>query len=333
MSADGSTPQWLVDAARHSWQLDLADCDPATAVRVRDRSPFGFGRASYELKLGCNYDCEFCYLGLKKFEGLTWPNRERLLHMFRDAGVLWLQLTGGEPLIDRDFPQVYALAYDLGMMLSISTNGSRLARPAIIDLLSIRRPYRITVSVYGATADNYDAVTQRPGSFAKFRLGLVAAKEAGLSLRLNIIVTAKNAHEVDAMISLAEQLDTPHHVYSNMAPTIYGGPESLPAQSHEYLRTRTVFTGCNAGHTFFHTDPHGRASICKVGRDPHIDLMTEGIEGLRRLGTIADGLMLRSGGCSGCQLSGSCTTCRPLAKLYQEAEFPLSHYCQHTERS
>jgi hypothetical protein len=60
--------------------------------------------------------------------------------------------------------------------------------------------------------------------------------------------------------------------------------------------------------------------------------MDEGVEGLHRLGTIADSLMLRTGGCSGCQLSGTCWTCRPLAKLYQEAKAPLNTYCQHAER-
>ena len=70
-------------------------------------------------------------------------------------------------------------------------------------------------------------------------------------------------------------------------------------------------------------------SICKVSRDDPIDLMAEGLEGLRRLPGISDGLMLRTGGCTGCQLSGSCTVCRPLAKQYQEAKAPLISYCQH----
>jgi molybdenum cofactor biosynthesis enzyme MoaA len=43
--------------------------------------------------------------------------------------VLWSQLTGDEPLIDKLFPDVYAAAFELGMMLSISSNGSRLATP------------------------------------------------------------------------------------------------------------------------------------------------------------------------------------------------------------
>ena len=219
-AADQGCPQWLVDAVRRRWpDLDLSNRQVRQTVLVRSVSPYGFGRASYELNLGCNYDCEHCYLGLKTFEGLSWPDRERLLRVMRDAGVLWLQLTGGEPLIDKLFGDVYALTFEFGMMLSISSNGSRLHNPAILDLLASRRPYRVTLSVYGATAESYDGLTRRRGAFAKFERGLTAAHEAGLPLNLNLIVTKTNAHEVDAMRAMAERFELPYHVFSNMSPT------------------------------------------------------------------------------------------------------------------
>ncbi|MGH3976446.1 MAG: radical SAM protein, partial [Pseudonocardiaceae bacterium] len=126
----------MVDAARRAWNLEISGRLVNDAVIVRTQSPYGYSRASYELNLGCNYDCEHCYLGLKTFSGLSWPEREALLHIMREAGVLWLQLTGGEPLIDKLFPDVYELAYQLGMMISISSNGSRLANRKILDLLT-----------------------------------------------------------------------------------------------------------------------------------------------------------------------------------------------------
>jgi hypothetical protein len=79
----------------------------------------------------------------------------------------------------------------------------------------------------------------------------------------------------------------------------------------------------------FHVDPHGMASICKVGREPQIPMLAEGIDGLRRLGGIADSLLLRQGGCTGCSLSETCGTCMPLVKLYRKAQAPLASYCQH----
>ena len=296
---------------------------------VREESSYGYGRASWEINLGCNYACSHCYLGLKEFAGLPWPEKARLLHMMRDAGVVWLQITGGEPTIDKDFPDAYRLAFELGMMLTVSTNGSRLWRRDLLELFTTLPPYRLVISLYGATEAAYDGLTQRRGSYKAFRRGIAAAIEAGLPVRLNIVVTDVSADETTAMVALAEEWGVPHNIYTNMTPTIYGGGESLLAQSAEHLRTRQAFTGCNAGHTFFHADPHGKVSICKVGRDDQIDLMREGLDGLRRLGGIADSLMLRTGGCSGCQLAGTCRVCRPLAKQFQEAKAPLAYYCQH----
>ncbi|MGC0312440.1 radical SAM protein [Kitasatospora acidiphila] len=193
-------PSWLIKAARQRWAMDLA---PASPVRnyllLRESAEPQYSRASWEINLGCNYDCEHCYLGLKKFEGLSMADKARLLHVMRDAGVLWLQITGGEPTIDRDFTDSYALAYELGMMITISTNGSRLWQPKILDALTRMPAYRVVVSVYGATAASYDGLTRRRGSFAAFQKGMAAALEAGIPMRLNLVVTEHSADEEAAM--------------------------------------------------------------------------------------------------------------------------------------
>lgn len=329
---DDIVPVWLAGAAHRAWDLNIFDEPLSDTVLVRPESQFAYGRASYELNLGCNYACKHCYLGLKEFAGLAWPDRERLLCILRDAGVLWLQLTGGEPMIDKFFAAVYLLAYELGMMIEILTNGSRLSNPLMLDLLTTHRPHRVTLSVYGATEESYDALTQRRGAHKAFTRGLTAAQEAGLPLDLSVIVTKDNANEADQMHAMAERYGVPSRDYVNMSPTIYGGAESLSSQSPEHLTQRTPFTGCDAGHAFFHVDPFGNASICKVGRDPQISLLEEGVEGLSRLGSIADRLLLRQGGCTGCTLAGACGTCMPLVTLFRKAKAPLANYCQHTEK-
>ena len=325
-------PDWLAAAASAAWGLDLAGQAAANTIIVRPETEYGYARASYELNLGCNYDCEHCYLGEKAFAGMDWPGRERLLDVMAAAGVLWLQITGGEPLIDPLFAETHARAYDLGMMIQISSNGSRLDQPRTLELLTSRRPYRLTLSIYGATEASYDGMTRRKGSFKRFMRGLHAAHEAGLSLRMNIVVSNRNADELDQMRAIAERYGIEAYEYANISPTIHGGAEVLPSQAREMLRNRTPYTGCNAGITHFHADPHGRASICKVGRDPQIDLIAEGPEGLRRLAAVADSLVTRHGGCAGCTLQKTCGTCMPLASLYRQAKAPLETYCQHRER-
>lgn len=322
-------PAWLVDAAAKAWGTELPGTSLRDVLLVRERSRYGYAKASWEINLGCDYDCEFCYLGEKRFAGLDWDGKQRLLRVMRDAGVLWLQITGGEALIDREFGAAYEYAHQLGMMVQVSSNGSSLRKRPIRELFARLRPYRLTVSLYGATAETYDKVTKNRGAFGRFMAGLDAARADRLPIRLNVIVSDDNAHEVDAMVRLAETYGFPHQVYSSMSPTIDGEANPLATQAYDHLRPRSVFTGCNAGHTFFHVDPHGIASICKVGRDPSVNLIAEGVDALPRLGAIAESLQLRTGGCSGCTIAGTCRTCRPLAKLYQEAGDRRDLYCQH----
>ncbi|MFD8003837.1 radical SAM protein [Streptomyces mirabilis] len=323
-------PAWLADAVREQWaDLNVTGQPVGDYLLVRQPSSWGYSKASWEVNLGCNYACKHCYLGLKVNSGMPLDDKLRSLEIMAEAGVLWLQITGGEPTIDKDFMRSYRRAAELGMMLTVSTNGSLLWRENLLRLFEECPPYRVTVSMYGAAKASYDELTQREGAWDLFVQGMNAARRVRLPLRVSVIVTEDNAHEEQAMVDLCERWGVEHEVYTNMTPTIYGGGEVLAAQSKGHLRMRKQFTGCNAGHTLFHMDPHGLVSICKIGRDDQISLPQEGIEGLARLGSIADRLMLRTGGCSGCQLSGSCTVCRPLAKHFQEAKAPLASYCQH----
>ncbi|MEU6261749.1 radical SAM protein [Saccharopolyspora shandongensis] len=322
-------PDWLAVAARAQWGMDVTGKTAGDTIMVRPDTPYGYARASYELNLGCNYDCEHCYLGEKLWAGLKWPDRQRLLDIMAEAGVLWLQLTGGEPLVDSLFAETLAYASELGMMIQISSNGSTLHRPKVLDLLKTYRPYRLTLSLYGATPESYDGMTRSRGAFKRFMRGLEAAHEAGLSMRINCVLSRHNAHERDEMTAIADRYGIPSFEYTNITPTFSGGGEVLPSQAREVLRRHDPYTGCNAGITHFHADPHGMASICKIGREEQINLLDEGVDGLRKLAVIGDRLTTRHGGCSGCTLQKTCGTCMPLASLYRRAEAPLELYCQH----
>ncbi|MBT2410430.1 radical SAM protein [Streptomyces sp. ISL-12] len=325
----GPIPEWLRKAARRRWRLDLGESPARDALLIRSSSPYGHGRASYEVNNGCNWACGHCVYGDKVHEGLAWEPRECLLHILRDAGIVWIELGGGECTIDSHFPETYALAYDLGMMVEILTNGSTLHRPAMLDLLTSRRPYRVTLSVYGATAQTFDGFTQRRGSFNNFMRGLTAAAEAGLPLSLSVIITRRNAHEAEAMRALAHRYASRVREYAHISPTFAGGAEPLAEQVPELLGKESPFTGCDAGHTSLNVNPFGLATVCKVSRDHPIPLLKEGVAGLARLGATADRALQRQDACTSCALQKKCTTCMPVVKMHRRAGSPLNRYCQH----
>ncbi|GHF41679.1 hypothetical protein GCM10018790_19210 [Kitasatospora xanthocidica] len=221
-------PFWLTDAARARWNVELSVRLTSEAVLVRDTSMFGHSRASWEINLGCDLDCEHCYLGQKRFAGLDGKGKRRLLLTLRDAGILWLQITGGEALIDPHFAASCRLAHDLGMMTEVLTNGTRLSNPDILAALNAGRPYRVTVSLYGATAETYDSFTRRRGAFKRVTAGLAAGIAAGLPLQLALIVTAQNAHEHEQMLAMADELGLPARNTPTCRPRSTAAPNHSP---------------------------------------------------------------------------------------------------------
>jgi MoaA/NifB/PqqE/SkfB family radical SAM enzyme len=341
-------PDWFVQAAHHQWSIDLAGqrVDEALIVRPPSTAVVTYSRATYEINKGCNFSCEHCYLEQRPFEGLPLPDKLKMIDMLVEMGVFWFQITGGEPLIDPDFPATYEHAHQAGMMIEILTNGSRLARRNLIDLFRRRSPHRITVSLYGASPATADRLTRTKGAFTNMTAGVRAARTAGLPLQLTIIITRHNIDDVHAMRTLADDLGVPRKEYGMISPTYTGTAGPLDAQAPgladaTFLESQApgaspgagTYDSCPAGHTFFHVDPHGLATMCKIGRDNPINLIHEGPQGLLRLPAVADTQMLRTGGCTGCTLSSTCRVCRPLARIYQEAKAPLHTYCQHTERT
>lgn len=327
-------PSWFATAAQQAWQLDLTGqrADQVLHVRRRPIGPVTYSRATWEINKGCNFSCEHCYLEQRPFAGLGLDDKLRMLDMLADMGVLWFQITGGEPLIDPDFPPAYRRAHAAGMMLEILTNGSRLGRPDLLDLFTTCRPHKITVSMYGASPETADALTQTRGAFKNTYRGLIAAAERGLPVEVTLIVTKHNIAELAEMRALVDDLGFPRNEYGSISPTYTGNGSTLDAQAPGYLDKSAIFAGCPAGHTSFHVDPHGFVTMCKIGRDNPISLIAEGPEGLLRLPAIADAQMLRTGGCTGCTLSSTCRVCRPMARVYQDAKAPLENYCQHGER-
>ncbi|MER6086508.1 radical SAM protein [Streptomyces bluensis] len=329
VKANVPPPMWFTEAAATSWGLSLADAPASGTILVRPETAFNYSRATWEINKGCNFACDMCVVWKRPFAGLPMERKVKLLEMVRDTGVLWFQFTGGEPTIDPDFVESYRTAYGMGMMLEILTNGSRLDHGPTLETLTQLPPHKVTVSLYGATAETFEGLTKTRGAYKRVIRGLKEARAAELPLELSLIVTEHNAHEVDEMKALADSLDIPHKVFANISPSYDGDKGPLDFQVTEYINREEVFRGCPAGHTFYHLDPFGSATMCKVGRENPINLMATGVVGLRDLPLIADAQMVRTGGCSGCKLSRSCRVCRPLAKLYQQADAPLKNYCQH----
>jgi cyclic pyranopterin phosphate synthase len=130
----------------------------------------GHGRLIGDLRVSvtdrCNFRCQYCMPA----EGLPWLERTeilsfeeiaRLVALFAALGVHDVRLTGGEPLVRRDFPHLAAmLAQTPGVDdLSVTTNGYLLERDA--EALVRAGINRFNVSVDSLQQDRFYELTRR----------------------------------------------------------------------------------------------------------------------------------------------------------------------------
>jgi cyclic pyranopterin phosphate synthase len=130
----------------------------------------GHGRLIGDLRVSvtdrCNFRCQYCMPAeglpwLQRAEILTFEEIARLVALFAGMGVHDVRLTGGEPLVRRDFPVLAAMlaAIDDVHELSVTTNGFLLERDA--EALVRSGIDRFNVSIDSLQKDHFYELTRR----------------------------------------------------------------------------------------------------------------------------------------------------------------------------
>lgn len=171
-----------------------------------------FGRNISYLRVSvtdrCDFRCVYCMAEdmtfLPKSEVLSLEELDRLCSAFIDKGVRKLRLTGGEPLVRKDIMTLISRLgrhLDSGKLeeLTLTTNGSQLGRYA--DDLVKAGVKRINVSLDTLDEGKFARIT-RWGQLPKVLDGIRAAKQAGLSIKINTV--ALRGVNDDEIFTLAE---------------------------------------------------------------------------------------------------------------------------------
>ena len=167
-----------------------------------------------ELTERCDNDCRHCCANLPLDDAeargreMSTERVKEIIDEAVDLGLLRLRITGGEPLVRDDFEEVYLHARRRGVAVGLCTNARRVTR-RLADLFARVPPLSpAEVTVYGMTAQTYETMTCRRGSFDEFRRGLGLLVEAGVPLRLNGAFRPPFEAEMRALVEWAESLPT-----------------------------------------------------------------------------------------------------------------------------
>lgn len=169
---------------------------------------------TFELLPVCNMDCRMCYIRMSPEEMrrqgrmMTAEEWLRVGRQAAEKGTLFLLLTGGEPLLHPEFPEIYEGLRSLGMVLTINTNGTMITRE-IADLWQRNLPRRVNISLYGSSDGIYEKYCRNPKGFTQMMEGIRLLKERGIPVKLNCTLTPWNREDMDRIIKISEELELP----------------------------------------------------------------------------------------------------------------------------
>lgn len=180
--------------------------------------------ASFELTARCNFNCPMCYVHLTP-EQVEAAGREltaqewiQLAREARDRGLIFALLTGGEPLVRKDFFEIYKGMKELGLVISINSNGSML-QGEILEKFLEDPPSRFNISLYGGSNETYRNMCGIP-AYDRVKENIRALRQAGVDVSLNLSITPYNCQDLAQIYADAVELDVNVRASSYMYPPV-----------------------------------------------------------------------------------------------------------------
>lgn len=175
-----------------------------------------------ELTPLCNMNCNMCFIRVNSEEmhkvGKLKSADEWLsvASQMKKAGTLFVLISGGEPLLHPDFKEIYLGLLDLGMIVTINTNGT-LINEEISELFRKHRPRRINVTLYGTCNETYKKLCHNPHGFDQAINGIKLLLKNNIDVKLNGTIVPENQHEINNFIKIANDFG----LYMKMDTYIY----------------------------------------------------------------------------------------------------------------
>ena len=236
----------------------------------------------------CPFHCWHCYNSGRSQEDISLAALQNLAPQLQQLGAVMVTITGGEPLLRADLPDIIS-AFDSRSCLTLGSTGEGLSAD-LARTLRQRGLFAVGISLDSAQEQEHDRLRGRPGAFQTALRGLRIAREAGLypyvvtvgtrellerarfipflrfaaergALEAHVLepsATGKLAGKTDVLLSGAEREQILR--YQSEA----AGDESLPiVSSFAYLESPGAF-GCGAGLTHIYVDGSGEVCPCNL---------------------------------------------------------------------
>ncbi|MGE6362588.1 GTP 3',8-cyclase MoaA [Bacillus paramycoides] len=167
----------------------------------------------------CNFRCRYCmpeeifgrdYSFLSNDKILSFDEIERITRIFVSLGVRKLRITGGEPLLRRNLPELIQCLNKIDGVedIGLTTNGSLLKKFAP-DLYKAGLS-RVTVSLDSLDEERFSYLNGNRSKVKTVLAGIQAAAEVGMKIKMNMVVQ-KGRNEQD-IVQMAEYFKENKHI-------------------------------------------------------------------------------------------------------------------------
>ncbi len=272
-------------------------------ARLRHFPLFG----TFELTPLCNLRCPMCYVRLDPMAaaqqgcGMSAESWLEIGRQARDLGLLFVTLTGGEPLLHPAFPEIYRGLSELGLLVSVYSNGC-LIDEKILTLWREYPPHSVKLSLYGASDETYAQMCGVSDGYTRVMRALEGMQTADLSFYCTATVVRENRADIGRLYALSREKGFPFF-HTLGVTTSARGALSDPLSSRltvleegwtrERLEKERIpspsplpFSRC-AGHgiSFFLTW-HGHLQFCGFAAKPYAEVLVDGQVDLPRAWTL-----------------------------------------------
>jgi len=272
------------------------------------------------------------------------------------AGVFFLTISGGEPLIRPDIFEIIEYARALRFNIKLKTNAIIIREKQARRLRELNVE-QVQISVYSHRAEVHDGISKVPGSLDRTIRGIRFLKSHGIKVTIANVLIKGNLHDAEGVRQLAAEVGAHYTLDPTITPMMNGDSDLLRLRiSSKNLRDvfqnsdlvgnveefcapppavdEEVMEGypCSAGHTAAYISPRGEVHPCvqfpvscgNVRTQNFLDIWKNSPQ-LKEVRSIR-GKDLTT--CSSCNHLGTCTRCPGLAWMEGNMRGPSTADCE-----
>lgn len=196
----------LLELVRVAKDKKLNPFTPFQSLGEKLRLPIS---ATFELTRRCNFKCDMCYMQIDNEAAnrlgteLSADQWIDIARQTKELGTIHIAFTGGEVFTRKDFRYIYENIVDMGFLVSIFTNAS-LIDEEVISWLKMRKPFSISMTLYGASRETYESLCHNGDGYEKTMKALELLDAEKIPIILKNTITEKNSHDAAKIKALAE---------------------------------------------------------------------------------------------------------------------------------